>query len=81
MLVTAVEALLIWIVFPSVMVGGRLKGVLVGLDIAVIVMGSLFLLDVLKKIRVISSLEHYLHRFTPDSRVQAVLLVWLFGGG
>lgn len=79
-LATVTIALLVWFVYPSVMVGALLKGLFVSLDIAVIIAGSLFFLDVLKKVRVISSLEHYLHRLSPDSRVQALLLAWFFGG-
>jgi lactate permease len=73
------QATLVWLVHPNVLLGSWAKGLMVSLDIALIIIGSLFFLDTLKKIRVLSSLEHYLHRLTPDSRVQALMLVWFFG--
>lgn len=78
--VTATLASLVWYIVPTAFAGALAKGLLVSLDITLVVAGSLFFLDVLKKTRVLSSLEHYLHRMVPDSRVQALLIVWLFGG-
>lgn len=72
-------ASLIWLVYPSVLAGAFFKGALVSLDIALIITGSLIFLDQLKRSRVLSSLEHYLHRLSPDSRIQAIVLAWFFG--
>lgn len=80
LITTSVLALFIWLTFPIVAVGAALKGLLVGLDIVLIISGSLFFLDVQKRLRILSSLEHYLHKLSPDSRIQAILFAWFFGG-
>lgn len=79
LLSTAALASLVWLTFPAVLLGAFLKGLLTSLDIALIIVGSLLFLDVLKKTHILSSLTHYLHELVPDSRVQALLLAWLFG--
>lgn len=79
LLATSFIAIIIWAVNPSVMLGALIKGILSSIDIAFIVLGSLIFLDVLHRLRVISSLEHHLHRIAPDTRIQALVLAWLFG--
>jgi lactate permease len=77
--VTIALATLIWRIHPTYLLGGSLKGSLVALDIIVIVTGALLFIDVLKKLRIISSLEHYLYQIAPDTRIQAIFLSWSFG--
>lgn len=70
---------LYWRIVPSVLLGSLVKGFLVSLDILLIVVGALLFMDAMKRTRILSSLEHYLQKISPDSRVQAIIIAWFFG--
>ncbi|MCR4324534.1 MAG: L-lactate permease [Candidatus Curtissbacteria bacterium] len=63
----------------QVILSSLLKGAFVSLDIVLIVFGALTFLYLMQKADVISSLETYLHKISPDIRVQTILLAWFFG--
>lgn len=55
------------------------KSFLLSLDVMLIVFGAIFFLNYLRQTGVIRSLESQLLALSPDPRVQAILLAWLFG--
>ncbi len=78
-LYTLVLAYFYWKVTNPALFGSTLRGLLVAIDISIIIFGALFLLEFLKKTKIIYSIENYLSTISPDVRIQALLLVWFFG--
>ncbi len=54
------------------------KGFFIALDIFFIIFGAILFLDVLKKNKIIESLAIHLDRFSPDFRIQVIMLAWFF---
>jgi len=77
--ITALLAFLVWRVIPSVFFSSVAKGFFVALDIALIVIGAIFFLGVLKVIKTVERVARYLKSFSKDYRIQTVMLVWFFG--
>jgi len=71
-------ALIVWKMSVNYLVGASAKGLFIALEIIIIVFGAIFFLEVMKKKGIIASIEHHLSLVSPDKRVQAVLLAWLF---
>lgn len=63
-----------WEVLASV-----IRGWFITFDILVIIFGAILLLSVLKHSGALSSIRYSFTHFSPDRRVQIVLIVWLFG--
>ncbi len=79
-LVTAVIALLIWQVPFSVLAASTIEGLVMAAEIIYIVFGAILLLNVLKESGAISTIRRGLLGVSPDRRIQAIIIVWLFGG-
>src|SRR3989344_3734417 len=56
-----------------------IKGVFVALEILVIIFGAVWLLEIFNETRYIESIQSFLAGISPDSRVQAILIAFLFG--
>jgi len=69
----------VWQIEPSTFNGSVIKGILTMVDISVVIFGALVFLEVIRAERVLSSIEHYLHSLSSDSRIQVILLAWFFG--
>ena len=54
------------------------RGLLVALDIFFIIFGAILFLEYLKKNKVMDSLAFHLDHFSPDFRVQTIILAWFF---
>lgn len=61
------------------LVGASLKGVAVAIEILMIILGALMLLFIMQKSGAILVIEDKLRRISPDRRVQAILIAWMFG--
>ncbi len=72
-------ALGVWQIVPLLVPGSLVKGALVAADICVIILGALVFLNLLRSLGVIDAIEYHLARISEDSRVQLILLAWLFG--
>jgi lactate permease len=72
-------ALGVWRVAPVLVPASFVKGALVALDICVIILGALVFLNLLRSLGIIKAIEYHLGRVSADSRVQLILLAWLFG--
>jgi lactate permease len=79
-IVTLLIGLLYWKVPFERIAGSTLKGGFVALDIVLIILGALLLLEFMKQTKLINSLEYYLAKISPDMRIQAIIIVWFFGG-
>lgn len=77
--VTIAIAIGFWRVSPLLVPASFTKGALVALDICVIILGALVFLNLLRSLGVVDAIEHHLGRVSGDSRVQLILLAWLFG--
>ncbi len=76
--VTTLLAFGIWQIAPSVFFSSIVKGNLVALDIALIIIGAIFFLNVLKDMKTIERVARYLESFSKDYRIQTVMLAWFF---
>ncbi len=76
---TLLLTLSFWKMFPAHAAASTLKGVLVGIDIAIIIFGAIFFLEYLKESKLLLSIEYYLSALSADRRVQAIIIAWLFG--
>ena len=56
-----------------------MKGALLSADVMLIVFGAVFFLNFLRSLGIINSMEENLRALSPDKRIQAILLAWLFG--
>jgi|LSQX01.1.fsa_nt_gb lactate permease len=69
----------VWQIEPLLVPASFLKGGLVALDICLIILGALVFLNLLRSLGIIAAIEYHLGRISPDSRVQLIVLAWLFG--
>ncbi|MBE9117105.1 L-lactate permease [Lusitaniella coriacea LEGE 07157] len=77
--VTATIAILIWQVPLTVLAASTIEGLVMAADILYIVFGAILLLNVLKASGAISAIRQGLLTISPDRRIQAIIIVWLFG--
>ncbi|MFO7961269.1 MAG: L-lactate permease [Actinomycetota bacterium] len=78
-IVTAVVAWLVWDVEPIAIAASVIEGLGISLDILYIVFGALLLLATLNASGAMASIRAGFTRISPDRRVQAVIIAWLFG--
>ena len=78
-LVTAAIALLIWQVPWSVLAASTIEGLVMAAEILYIVFGAILLLNVLRESGAIATIRRGLLGISPDRRIQAIIIVWLFG--
>ncbi|WP_107668947.1 L-lactate permease [Cyanothece sp. BG0011] len=79
-LVTIVIALLIWKTPISVIAASTVEGLVTAAEILYIVFGAIVLLKVLQQSGAIASIRQGLLDVSPDKRIQAIIIAWLFGG-
>mgnify|MGYP001810107880 CR=1 FL=1 len=54
------------------------KGVFVAIDILLIIFGAIFFLEILKDLKIIKNISHYLSSISKDYRIQVILIAWFF---
>ncbi|WP_322520653.1 L-lactate permease [Guyparkeria halophila] len=79
-LMTVVLALLVWRTEPAVAAAASMHGVVTALNILTIVFGAILLLYTLRESGAIESIRAGFVSISPDRRVQAIIVAWLFGG-
>lgn len=79
-IVTSAIALLIWQVPLIVVVASTIQGLVMAAEILYIIFGAVLLLNILKESGAIATIRQGLLSISPDRRVQAIIIVWLFGG-
>ncbi|MEZ6122096.1 MAG: L-lactate permease [Planctomycetaceae bacterium] len=79
LITAAALALGVWKV-PINQVGGfAIKGALTAITLLYIIFGAILLLNTLKHSGAVSVIRHGFHRISPDRRIQAIIVAWLFG--
>ena len=78
-IVTVAIVLLLWQVPLNVIIASTLEGLVIAFEILFIVFGAILLLNVLKESGAIASIRLGLLSISDDRRVQAIIIVWLFG--
>ena len=78
-LVTTAIALLIWQVPIAVLAASTIEGLVMAAEILYIVFGAILLLNVLKVSGAVTAIRRGLLSISPDRRIQAIIIVWLFG--
>jgi lactate permease len=79
LIVTALTAMFIWGTKANVIAGAALNGVGTALDVMFIVFGAVLLLNTVKESGAISTIRQGFINISPDRRVQAIIIAWLFG--
>jgi lactate permease len=69
----------VWDVEPIAIAASVIEGLGISLDILYIVFGALLLLATLSASGAMSSIRAAFTRISPDRRVQAIIIAWLFG--
>ena len=78
-IVTALTALLIWGTEPAKVLGATVNGVVTAVSLLYIVFGAILMLYTLEESGGIRSIRNGFMRISPDRRVQAIIIAWLFG--
>lgn len=78
-IVTSAIALLIWQVPLAVMAASTIQGLVMAAEILYIIFGAILLLNILTESGAISTIRRGLLAISPDRRIQAIIIVWLFG--
>ncbi|RBW69577.1 L-lactate permease [Bacillus taeanensis] len=79
LIVTALTAMFIWGTKTNVIAGAALNGVATALDVMFIVFGAVLLLNTVKESGAITTIRQGFISISPDRRVQAIIIAWLFG--
>ncbi|KTG17507.1 MULTISPECIES: L-lactate permease [unclassified Guyparkeria] len=79
-MVTVILALAIWRTEPAVAAAATVHGLVTALNILTIVFGAILLLYTLRESGAIESIRAGFTNISPDRRVQAIIVAWLFGG-
>lgn len=77
--VTALVALFVWNVPMHQIMAASFRGVVTALDILFIVFGAILLLNTLKEAGALHTIRQGFMDVSPDRRVQAIIIAWLFG--
>ncbi|MBV2361538.1 L-lactate permease [Thalassococcus sp. CAU 1522] len=77
--VTALTALTIWGTAPEKVMGATVNGAVTAISLLFIVFGAILLLYTLEQSGGIRAIRAGFSRISPDRRVQAIIIAWLFG--
>lgn len=78
--VTIVLVLIVWHTPLNWIIAASIDGVVIALKILLIVFGALTVLFTLRESGVLASINRGFTNISPDRRVQAIIIAWLFGG-
>ncbi len=77
--VTLFLALFVWNTYPNWVLAASLNGIVIAFKILLIVFGALTLLFTLRESGAIETIKQGFTSISPDKRVQAIIITWLFG--
>ncbi len=77
--VTLGTALLLWKVKVDVLFAASIQGLILAVSLLYIVFGALLLLATLRASGAVASIRRIFLQISPDRRVQAIIIGWLFG--
>jgi lactate permease len=78
-LVVVLVALFVWEMSPTAVAASTVQGLLIAATLLYIVFGALLLLETLTKSGAMSTIRAGFTSISPDRRVQAIIIGWLFG--
>lgn len=76
---TILVALFIWEVPYNQLAAASLKGVVTALEVLFIVFGAVLMLNTLRESGAIHTIRNGFTTISPDRRIQAIIICWLFG--
>ncbi|WLR53176.1 L-lactate permease [Bacillus tianshenii] len=79
LIVTVLTAMFAWGTKANVIAGAAINGVFTVMDVLFIVFGAVLLLNTLKESGAISTIRQGFINVSPDRRIQAIIIAWLFG--
>lgn len=79
LLLTAAATLLIWQVPPVLVAASVFEGLIIAASILWILFGAVLLLNTLRESGAIDTIRNGFMHISPDRRVQAIIVAWLFG--
>lgn len=79
LVITAVIAISVWHMPAAAVAAASVQGLFITFDILMIIFGAILLLNTLKYSGALSVIREGFSRISPDRRVQAVIIAWLFG--
>ncbi|MDR7301187.1 L-lactate permease [Haloactinomyces albus] len=77
--VVVIAAAFVWDVEPLVIAASSVQGLVLAIGLLYIVFGALLLLETLGKSGALSSIRATFTDISPDRRIQAIIIGWLFG--
>ncbi|GAB3355799.1 L-lactate permease [Modestobacter lapidis] len=77
--VVVLVALFVWEMDPTAVAASAIQGLLLALTLLYIVFGALLLLETLTKSGAMATIRAGFTSISPDRRVQAIIIGWLFG--
>ena len=78
-IVVVLVALFVWQMTPTAILASTVQGLLIAATLLYIVFGALLLLETLTKSGAMSTIRAGFTSISPDRRVQAIIIGWLFG--
>lgn len=79
LLTVVLLALFVWRVDGLQVLAFGVKGSLIAVDLLYIIFGAILLLNTLTKSGAVDVIRNGFHRVSPDRRIQAIIVAWLFG--
>jgi lactate permease len=79
LVITVLLALFVWSVPANQVMAAAVNGIVTALNILFIVFGAILLLNTLKEGGALHTIRQGFTNISPDRRVQAIIIAWLFG--
>lgn len=79
LITAAILALFVWKVPALQVLAYGIKGSLIAFDLLFIIFGAILLLNTLQQSGAITTIRNGFQQVSPDRRVQAIIVAWLFG--
>lgn len=79
LVVTILSAIFLWGTDVKVVAGAAVNGAFTSFDVLMIVFGAVLLLNTLKESGAINTIRQGFISISPDRRIQAIIIAWLFG--
>lgn len=79
LVITALIALFAWGTEGTVIAGAAFNGLITALEVIFIVFGAVLLLNTVKESGAINTIRSGFTAISPDRRIQAIIIAWLFG--
>ena len=76
---TSLIAIFVWGTDGNVVAGAAFNGLITALEVVFIIFGAVLLLNTVKHSGAIHTIRNGFTKISPDRRIQAILIAWLFG--